>query len=80
MFILAGFRSLILYSSFNCDGDKVEMALTNTEADCRFLRDRIESLEVKIKILREQIQSNFEILNQGVGNRVRARIEDGIFN
>ena len=56
------------------------MALTNTEADCRFLRDRIESLEVKIKILREQIQSNFEILNQGVGNRVRARIEDGIFN
>jgi len=26
------------------------------------------------------IQGNFEILDSGVGNRVRARIEDNIFN
>ena len=56
------------------------MVLTNTEADCRSISDMVYSLNVRINNLRDMIQGNFEILDRGVGNRIRARIEDNIFN
>ena len=54
------------------------MALSNTETECRFLDSELKRVNTKIRDLENEIRSNLEILDRGVGNRVRVRIEDGV--
>jgi len=67
----------IVLSPFIHNGDKIEVALSNTETECRFLDSELKRVNTKIRDLENEIRSNLEILDRGVGNRVRVRIQDG---
>jgi len=64
-------------SPFNHNGDKIEVALSNTETECRFLDSELTRINSEIRDLENEIRSNLEILDRDVGNRVRIRIQDG---
>jgi len=80
MLIPADLESSIVLSPFTDNGDKVKMALSNTETQCLFLNSELERVNTKIRDLENEIRRNLEILDRDVGNRVRVRIQDGAIN
>jgi len=80
MFIPVVLGPTIVLSPFIHNGDKTEVALSNTETECRFLDSELKRVNTKIRDLENEIRSNLEILDSGVGNRVRVRIQGGVIN
>jgi len=80
MFIPAVLGLTIVLSPFIRNGDKTEVALSNIKTECRFLDSELKRVNKKIRDLENEIRSNLEILDRGVGNRVRVRIQGGVIN
>jgi len=78
MIIPAVLGPSIVFPTFIHNGDKIEVALSNIETECRFLDSELKRVNSEIGDLEKEIRRNLEILDRGVGNRVRVRIQDGV--